>query len=84
MVNKREITLEVIKQQIQIWEDYYNMEGVYRDDTICLINDETAIFNPFVSPCMRFAVDSVAEYGQQAYEGWLRDIKVFIAKNGVG
>lgn len=78
------VIMEMIQQQIQIWEDYYNMEGVYRDDTICLINDEAAIFNPFVSPCMRFAVDPVAEYGQQAYEGWLHDIKVFIAKNGVG
>lgn len=82
-MKQNEITLEMIKQQVQIWEDYYNENGVYRDDTICLITDDTAIYNPYVSECMRFNVDPVKYYGKQAYENWSRKMTEHIRKNGV-
>lgn len=75
--------LSMIKQQIQIWEDFYNAEGEYRDDTICLDIDDTAIFNPFVSECMRFDVDPETYYGKQVFYDWLSKITEYISYHGV-
>ena len=75
---KKFITLEMIKRQVQIWEDYYNENAVYRDDTICLITDDIAIFNPYVSECMRFNVDPKAYYGEEAYQTWLEDMRSYL------
>ena len=48
--NEREVTLKMIKQQVEIWGDYYYEEGEYRDDTIFLEteNGDTAIYDPYV------------------------------------
>lgn len=75
--------LSMIKQQIQIWEDFYNEEGEYRDDTIFLDTGDTAVFNPFVSECMRFNVDPEIYYGKQAFYDWLSKITEYILYHGV-
>ena len=83
--NEREVTLKMIKQQVEIWGDYYYEEGEYRDDTIFLEteNGDTAIYDPYVSECMRFDVAPVKYYGKQAYEDWLGKMAEHIRKNGV-
>lgn len=81
--NEREVTLEMIKQQVKIWDDYFNEEGEYRNDTIFLKTGDTAIYDPYVSECMRFDVDPVKYYGKQAYEDWVRKMTEHITKNGV-
>lgn len=81
--NIDETLLSMIKQQIQIWEDFYNEEGEYRDDTIFLDTVDTAVFNPFVSECMRFNVDPEIYYGKQAFYDWLSKITEYISYHGV-
>lgn len=82
--NKKDITLEMIKHQVQIWNDYFNEEGEYRDDTVFLVTDDTAIYDSYVSECMRFNVDPASYYGRQAYDDWICRMKAYIKKNGVG
>ena len=65
--NIDEALLSMIKQQIQIWEDFYNEEGEYRDDTIFLDTGDTAVFDPFVSECIIVNVDPEIYYGKQAF-----------------
>ena len=81
--NEREVTLKMIKQQVEIWGDYYYEEGEYRDDTIFLDTGDTAVFDPFVSECMRFNVDPEIYYGKQAFYDWLSKITEYILYHGV-
>ena len=81
--NIDEALLSMIKQQIQIWEDFYNEEGEYRDDTIFLDTGDTAVFDPFVSECMRSNVDPEIYYGKQAFYDWLSKITEYILYHGV-
>ena len=57
VMNDNEVLLERIKGQIRIWEAYYNETGHYREDTIFLDTGDTAVYDPYVSECMRFKVD---------------------------
>ena len=62
--------LKRIKKQIRIWEAYYNETGHYREETIFLDTGDTAVYDPYVSECMRFKVDPKAYYGEEAYQAW--------------
>ena len=48
--------LKRIKKQIRIWEAYYNETGHYREETIFLDTGDTAVYDPYVSECMRFKI----------------------------
>ena len=83
-MNDNEVLLERIKGQIEIWEAYYNETGHYRDDTIFLDTGDTAVYDPYVSECMRFKVDSKSYYGEEAYQAWLEDMRAYLGGDECG
>lgn len=79
-MNNNDSLLERIKEQIRIWDAYFNEHGCYRDDTIFLDTGDTAVYDPYVSECMRFEVEPKAYYGEKAYQEWERRIVEFIER----
>lgn len=77
-MNVNDILQERIKQQIRIWDDYFNEHGCYREDTIFLNTGDTAIYDPYVSECMRFKVDPTSYYGEEAYQDWLKKMRSYL------
>ena len=80
VMNDNEILLERIKEQIRIWNDYFNEHDCYRDDTIFLDTGDTAVYDPYVSECMRFEVEPKTYYGKKAYQEWEQRIVEFIER----
>ena len=64
--------LKRIKKQIRIWEAYLQLRPVIigRKRSFWITGD-TAVYDPYVSECMRFKVDPKAYYGEEAYQAWL-------------
>ena len=72
------------KKQIRIWDAYYNETGHYREETIFLDTGDTAVYDPYVSECMRFKVDPKAYYGEEAYQAWLEDMRSYLGGDELG
>ena len=36
------------------------------------------VYDPYVSECMRFKVDSKSYYGEEAYQAWLEDMRSYL------
>ena len=84
VMNDNEVLLERITEQIRIWEAYYNETGHYREDTIFLDTGDTAVYDPYVSECMRFKVDPRTYYGEEAYQVWLESMRSYLGGDGLG
>ncbi|EFP63281.1 hypothetical protein MKC74_22290 [[Clostridium] innocuum] len=84
VMNDNEVLLERIKGQIRIWEAYYNETGHYREDTIFLDTGDTAVYDPYVSECMRFKVAPKSYYGEEAYQAWLEDMRAYLGGDECG